>query len=166
MLRQFKRSTGFESMTKAEQLEFQKKGQASKVVPLNFVSPKDQSFRSFESCYKQKLKNDFSFTEMMRENDFQIAKDFNFIRQVENKYNCASFCEPSLFFITKDISAGKPDDECVALILKNIIDNLKPIQMVFMLVGVMAWVALVFSIMAWVNTKPAEDEISLLRNRH
>ena len=85
-------------MSKAEQEEFKAKGQGSKVVPLNFVSAQDRSFRSFEQCYKEKLKNDFSFTEMMRQNDFQIARDFSFIRQVENRYNCASFCTGMTIF--------------------------------------------------------------------
>ena len=36
---------------------------------------------------------------------------------IENDYNCGGFCYTPLFYMTKDLSAGKPEQECLKLIL-------------------------------------------------
>ena len=39
---------------------------------------------------------------------------FEFLKWIEGiHHQCASICEPPLFYLTKDISEGMPEDECL-----------------------------------------------------
>lgn len=45
--------------------------------------------------------------------DFFDKGGYDFLSTLESKYECASMCEVPLFWITKDVSEGPPNKECV-----------------------------------------------------
>ena len=40
--------------------------------------------------------------------DFESEDAWNFFTQVEEDYDCAGICYTPLFYLTKDISVGRP----------------------------------------------------------
>jgi hypothetical protein len=47
------------------------------------------------------------------------------LKEIEEKYNCASICTVPLFYITRDISEGRPDTECIRGIYNEIKGSMK-----------------------------------------
>lgn len=46
--------------------------------------------------------------------DFFANGGYDFLRKIENDFKCAGLCNVPLFYITKDISIGRPTKECIA----------------------------------------------------
>ena len=81
-------------------------------------------YKSFKECYKKELKdkvskkdrNDFD----QKVSDFFEKQGYAFLEGVENTFNCASVCSVPLFYITKDISEGRPQMECVQAVIEGV----------------------------------------------
>ena len=48
---------------------------------------------------------------------------FDFLTDLENRYDCASLCETPLFYLTKDVSLGPPPIDCVTATVDVMTDN-------------------------------------------
>ena len=46
-------------------------------------------------------------------NSFYKEGGYDFFVGLEAEFKCASVCKPPLFYITYDISEGKPDQGCI-----------------------------------------------------
>ena len=52
--------------------------------------------------------------------DFNTEDTWNFFTSVEEDYDCAGLCYVPLFYLTKDISAGRPEKECIREIIDDV----------------------------------------------
>ena len=52
----------------------------------------------------------------LTEEDFLMLNDdsaWDFFKMLEDEYDCSGLCYEPLFYLTKDISLGKPPKECL-----------------------------------------------------
>lgn len=82
---------------------------------------KQISFSTFQECLKQVLIPSELLTRGKSEKEAREIKKFfsddglfTYLTQLEKDFSCSSFCKPNLFYITKDISEGRPTQECVS----------------------------------------------------
>lgn len=99
------------------------------VTPLVFGSNGDgNSFSTFAKCYldvkKAKMVTKPGKTPKTV-SDFFTKGGYDFMKEIEEEYNCASICKVPLFYITKDISEGKPEIECIRGIYNSIKGSMK-----------------------------------------
>ena len=57
--------------------------------------------------------------------DFFDKGGYGFLSELEDKYDCASVCNLPLFYITRDISEGRPQKECLKAIYNEISGEMK-----------------------------------------
>ena len=50
--------------------------------------------------------------------DMELKSAWSFYADVERKYDCAGMCEVPMFYLTKDISEGKPTKECIKKVIE------------------------------------------------
>lgn len=85
-----------------------------------FFKANGTTFTKYKDCYNNVLKNMNQNNNKIKNNaGFKKAqKEFNkggwkFLAELEKKGNCAGICETPLFFLTRDLSAGPPTQDCV-----------------------------------------------------
>ena len=44
---------------------------------------------------------------------------FNFMSELETKYECGGICNEPLFYVTKDVKLGRPNKDCVKEFFKS-----------------------------------------------
>jgi len=57
--------------------------------------------------------------------DFFDKGGYGFLSELEQKYDCASVCKRPLFYITRDIEEGRPEQECIGAIYDSISGEMK-----------------------------------------
>lgn len=97
---------------------------SSAVIPMTFqtAAPK---FSNYKDCYNKvlktmnqnnnKIKNSAGFKRA--QNEFKKG-GWKFLADLEKEGNCAGICETPLFFMTKDLSAGAPTQDCMESFVK------------------------------------------------
>ena len=78
---------------------------------------------NYEQCFDTIIQ-----TEAFRENvpeeyvdyfeDFRDLGGFDFLRSIEDRYECGGICYEPLFYLTQDISMGRPTKECFREVLE------------------------------------------------
>jgi hypothetical protein len=48
---------------------------------------------------------------------------YEFMKDLEERYNCASLCEVPLFYLTKDVRLGQPTKDCVTATIEYVTDS-------------------------------------------
>jgi len=83
-------------------------------LPANSNSEQPPTYATYKQCYDDVLKEKFtsSNTKQSIRNFFEKG-GFTFLSGLEESYDCASICNVPLFYITRDISEGRPEQECV-----------------------------------------------------
>jgi len=62
-----------------------------------------------------------------------------FLKSLENKYNCSGFCDQRSIYYFSDINRGEPTDSCTNMIVRYISDMMKFIKITsFLLMGLNA----------------------------
>lgn len=85
---------------------------------------------NYEQCFESIIQ-----TEAFRENvpeeyqnffeDFRDQGGFNFLRSIEERYDCGGICYEPLFYLTQDISMGRPTKECFREVLDATIPQIQ-----------------------------------------
>jgi len=68
---------------------------------------------------------------------FFSTKGYDFLGELEDKYDCASVCTLPLFYINKEISEGKPEKECIQGMYDGIKGAMKA-EAIFIIIGAIA----------------------------
>ena len=58
-----------------------------------------------------------------RERWQQVQAGWDLLRAIENDYECGGFCYDPLFYLTRDIENGRPDNECMTEIVGAITER-------------------------------------------
>lgn len=73
---------------------------------------------------------------------FITSNGMEILSELEDKYDCASVCEVPLFYITKDISEGRPTQECAAGIYHAMKGSYKAEAAFSIICSLCLWVAM------------------------
>ena len=89
--------------------------------------------------------------------DLELTSAWSFFADVERSYDCAGMCEVPMFYLTKDISEGKPTKECIQQVIKATFDESY---------GFLSSMGLVFLISAcfqvgMFTSMPSDDEVKI-----
>lgn len=99
-----------------------KKEESQTYIPFKWTG-KGNGVNSFRDCYNTKLKDEIKKDKNKFNSkviDFFDKKGFEFLGALESSFDCASICNVPLFYLTRDISEGRPTQECV----KGVIDGI------------------------------------------
>jgi hypothetical protein len=85
------------------------------------------------------------------------------LKQLEIKYECGGACYVPLFYATKDISEGRPQQDCVESFLTEL---LPPIMVVSIIAGLIFLTTFSISIFMWCKLPPenADNTINKVKN--
>jgi hypothetical protein len=72
--------------------------------------------------------------------DFFDSGGYDFVGQLEERYNCASMCTIPLFYINKSVAGGRPTVDCVTAAIDDLSDNMI-IAILFVITGLLCLVA-------------------------
>ena len=126
---------------------------------------------TYKSCYDTVLKAQFQKTEDKGEAS-QTAEDkkqikqvkeffekggYEFLAQLETDYECASMCKIPLFYISRDISLGKPTMECTAAIVEAVTGKIL-VAVVCFITGLVLFCAMICSFPLCTGFKQPEKE--------
>lgn len=53
--------------------------------------------------------------------DFRELGGFDFLRSIEDRYECGGICYEPLFYLTQDINMGRPTKECFSEVLDEVV---------------------------------------------
>jgi len=78
--------------------------------PFYFISNKSQTVSTFEECINKKIlpKSKYNKKEMNSVDAFIKTGGFALFKKMEEEYGCTSICKSPLFYLTLDVSKGKP----------------------------------------------------------
>jgi len=60
---------------------------------------------------------------------------YDFLKKIENDFECAGLCTVPLFYLTKDISKGRPTKECIEVSFDKISDGISIIGYIVIITG-------------------------------
>jgi hypothetical protein len=114
-------------MTSQELDLLSKQGMNATIMPLHWVSLTAKSYSSFKDCYTNvilpKMEVETNYVNKYVR-DFVTHGGFSLLSSLEENFDCASLCKVPLFYITKDISEGRPRQECIDGFIKGMNANL------------------------------------------
>lgn len=172
-LRKMSRTKNAKGMTPAEQSDYKANKEKAKIVPLFFAAEGQKSYSTFEECYNDKLSKEdyFKCTACDEEEDHDLSEffdeenqGFELVDALETKYECASFCQVPLFYITKDVALGKPTRECSVPMLTGMGEQLKPLSPICFGAAFLLFFGLIFSIPYCGGVSKDEEERHLLQS--
>ena len=73
---------------------------------------------------------------------FVSSNGMEILSELEDKYDCASVCEVPLFYITRDISEGRPTQECSAGIYHSMKGAYKAEAAFSIILSLILWVSM------------------------
>ena len=73
----------------------------------------------YNQAYEDYIEN-FGDVQVDYYKDFDTDEAWAFFSSVEEDYNCAGMCYTPLFFLSKDISAGRPEKECIRELIDDV----------------------------------------------
>jgi len=95
-------------MTVEEIQEYEELGIYAPIVPFKWQTG---GYSTWNECYDHVSKTQQSpVTPKTQEllKNFFAKGGYNFLKQIEEDFNCAGICDVPLFFMTKNISEGSP----------------------------------------------------------
>ena len=78
-------------------------------------------------------------------NDFFMKGGYDFLKRIESDFECAGLCDVPLFYITKDISKGRPTTECITVSFDKISEGISIIGYIVMVTGLLTFAGFVGS---------------------
>jgi len=60
----------------------------------------------------------------------------NFLKQIEDDFDCAGLCDVPLFYVTKDVSLGSPTKECVESLFDEITEGMSALGAIALITGI------------------------------
>ena len=59
--------------------------------------------------------------------DFDTEDAWTFFTSVEEDYDCAGMCYVPMFYMTKNIQAGRPERECIRVLIEDVYTESQPL---------------------------------------
>lgn len=110
-------------------------------------------------CYKdvkQKQMENYPSRTPKNVKDFFEKGGYGFLSELEEKYECASICRRPLFYITRDISEGRPESECIRAIFNDISGSMKVEAAVAIILALVLVCAMVSGLVSCMGPKADE----------
>lgn len=84
-----------------------------------------KEYETFESCFDEKIKgqNHNGDPPVLRHAVEDFKKQCGVLRYYEEEYECSGMCDTPLFYSTKPMMDGLPEDDCIDAIIENVMDN-------------------------------------------
>ena len=76
---------------------------------------------------------------------FIESEGFKFINKAEEKHDCASACKAGQWYLTRDVSDGKPESDCLTEVIEDIQGEFKVPGYVCVILGLFLLVAYAFT---------------------
>lgn len=82
------------------------------------------------------------------------------MKQIENDFDCAGVCDVPLFYVTKDISEGPPQRECIEAMFDSITSGMSLLGVVALITGIFTFAGFIgsFALCGGNNEKEDEEE--------
>jgi hypothetical protein len=159
-LRKYNRVGKVSDLKQYEKQDWNKNGDNADVLPLVFKNG-DETFTSFYQCYMDVKKSKMEkYPEKRPKNvkDFFDKGGYGFMQEMEEKYDCASVCNVPLFYIARDISENKPEQECVKAIFDGISGSMKVEAAFCIILSLVLVVAMVSGLVICMGPKDKSKE--------
>lgn len=152
-------------MTSKENQDYQAQSVEAPIVP--FTWKQNDAYTSWGDCYNKALKAKNEQTDASKKTTSQKQVDsffqrggFNFLKQIENDYDCAGVCDVPLFYVTKDISAGPPKQECIEAMFDSITSGMSLLGVITLITGLFTFAGFIgsFALCGGNTDKEEEDE--------
>lgn len=98
------------------------------MIPMKFGFEDDdkvkKEFASFEECYNEILSQKVGGgSDIYNAAVANYKKTVNKIRYYEEEFECGGICDMPLFYTTKQLADGLPEEDCIDAIIENETDN-------------------------------------------
>ena len=88
----------------------------NRTYPFIWTDDPEKAVSTFRDCYTKVLKPKDKYITSLDEYKKAFFEDGGYLllKKFESQHeSCSSICEPPLFYLTHDVSQGKPDTECI-----------------------------------------------------
>jgi hypothetical protein len=107
------------------------------------------AYKSYQDCFEKVLKPKNikikSSESQAKIDDFFNKGGYDFLKRIENDFDCAGLCEVPLFYISKDISKGRPTTECISVSFDKISEGISIIGYIVLVTGLFTFAGFVGS---------------------
>lgn len=99
------------------------------LLPMKFGFEDDdkvkREFASFEECFNEEIsaKHETPPNDVFKAAMNNYKKQVNKMRYYEEEFDCGGICDLPLFYITKPIAEGLPEEDCIDAIIESELDN-------------------------------------------
>lgn len=84
-----------------------------------------KEYEVFETCFDEKIKsaNHNGDSPMLKGAIDNFKRTAMTLKYYEEEYECSGMCDTPLFYSTKPIMDGLPEEDCIDAIIENVTDN-------------------------------------------
>ena len=84
-----------------------------------------KEFETFEKCYDEKIKtaNHNGDSPVLKAAIDDFKRKAATLRYYEEEYDCSGMCDTPLFYSTRPIMDGLPEEDCIDSIIESVMDN-------------------------------------------
>lgn len=163
VLREYARAANRGQMTSKENQDYQAQSVEAPIVP--FTWKQNDAYTSWGDCYNKALKAKNEQTDASKKTASQKQVDaffqrggFNFLKQIENDFDCAGVCAVPLFYVTKDLSTGPPKQECIEAMFDTITSGMSLLGVVALITGLFTFAGFIGSFALCGGNADTEEE--------
>lgn len=115
-------------------------------TPIVFTPKKEASYGSWLECYNKLLKPTVNTDSKLKAvKDFIDKGGLEFMQDAEEKLRCAGFCDRALFYVTLDISYGRPEKDCLTSSIESLQGSTKGAGVIAIITAIVLFIAFSFS---------------------
>lgn len=82
-----------------------------------------KQYASFEECYNEVVKKKQANNEVLKAAMHNHEKQLSKMRYYEDEFECGGVCDLPLFYTTKPMADGLPEEDCIDAIIESELDN-------------------------------------------
>jgi hypothetical protein len=84
-----------------------------------------KEYEKFEDCFKEKIEkgNHNGDSPILKAAIDDFKRKLSTLKYYEEEYECSGMCDTPLFYSTKPIMDGLPEEDCIDAIIENVMDN-------------------------------------------
>ena len=84
---------------------------------------KGKEFETFADCFNEVLKKKSAPNDMFKAASNNFEKQQKKMRYYEEEFECGGVCDLPLFYSTKPMADGLPEEDCIDAIIESELDN-------------------------------------------
>jgi len=118
---------------KVEPARYQKAGIEKK--NMKWSDDPEQSSNNWLQCFNKNIEksNDGKWNNLKA---FVKGEGFNFIKSAESTFECAGVCRPGFYYLTKDLSEGIPEKDCLSAFVDDFPTKFRTPALVALVTGI------------------------------